>query len=105
MKKCKDLVWLAESGQFICAATRQNMNKIITRVNRQLRLSAYESFTDAGMHESDRYSKMRTAKIYTMEETTSDYGRKSGKLAACREYRVLERHMLIADMDIPREKE
>ncbi len=40
-----------------------------------------------------------------MEETTSDYGRKSGKLAACREYRVLERHMLIADMDIPREKE
>lgn len=81
------------------------MNKIITRVNRQLRLSAYESFTDAGMHESDRYSKMRTAKIYTMEETTSDYGRKSGKLAACREYRVLERHMLIADMDIPREKE
>lgn len=31
------------------------------------------------------------------EETTSDYGRKSGTLAACREYRVLERHMLIAD--------
>lgn len=32
-----------------------------------------------------------------MEETTSDYGRKSGKLADCREYRVLERHMLIDD--------
>lgn len=30
-----------------------------------------------------------------MEENTSDYGRKSGKLAACREYRVLEGHMLI----------
>lgn len=32
-----------------------------------------------------------------MEKNTSDYGRKSGKLATCREYRVLERHILIAD--------
>lgn len=30
LKKCKDLVRLAESGRFICAATRQNMNRLIS---------------------------------------------------------------------------
>lgn len=30
LKKCKELARLAESGQFICAATRQNMNRIIS---------------------------------------------------------------------------
>lgn len=30
LKKCKELARIAESGQFICAATRQNMNRIIS---------------------------------------------------------------------------
>lgn len=30
LKKCKELIRLAESGRFICAATRQNMNRIIS---------------------------------------------------------------------------